>query len=96
MTGVQTCALPIFHRFELRDVPGHTDSCAWITAFVQLYAPTVAGVLAARERWLARQTNPARARDDRRVEVISSARIEWMKDLQRLDDELAARGLEAR
>ena len=83
-------------RFQLRDVPGHTESCAWSTGFVQLYAPTAASVLAARDRRLARQTNPARARGDRRIEVINSARIDWMKDLQRLDDEVAARGQLAR
>ena len=83
-------------RFQLRDVPGHAESCAWTPGFVQLYAPTAASVLAARDRRLARQTNPARALDDRRIEVISSARIDWMKDLQRLDDEVAARGLQAR
>ena len=88
--------LCMLNRFELRDVPGHTESCAWITAFVQLYAPTVASVLAARDRRLARQNNPARARGDRRIEVISSARVDWMKDLERLDDEVIARGLEAR
>ena len=88
--------LCMLHRFELRDVPGHTESCAWITAFVQLYAPTVASVLAARDRRLARQSNPTQARADRRIEVISSARIDWMKDLQYLDDEVSVRGLQAR
>ena len=88
--------LCMLNRFQLRDVPGHTESCAWITTFVQLYAPTVASVLEARDRRLARQTNPARALDDRRIEVINSARIDWMKDLQRLDDEVAARGQLAR
>ena len=87
-------------RFQLRDVPGHAESCAWTPGFVQLYAPTAASMLAARDRRLARQTNPARARGDRRIEVIievtNSARIDWMKDLQRLDDEVAARGQLAR
>ena len=91
-----TTTLCMLNRFELRDVPDHTESCAWITAFVQLYAPTVASVLAARDRRLARQSNPAQARGDRRIEIISSARIDWMKDLQRLDDEVSARGLQAR
>ena len=83
-------------RFQLRDVPGYTESFAWSTGFVQLYAPTAASVLAARDRRLARQTSPARARGDRRIEVINSGRIDWMKDLQRLDDEVAARGQLAR
>ena len=83
-------------RFQLRDVPGHAESCAWTPGFVQLYAPTAASVLAARDRRLARQTNPAGARGDRRIEVINSARIDWMKDFQRLDDEVAARGQLAR
>ena len=38
----------------------------------------------------------ASARSEHRIEVVSSARIDWMKDLQRHDDEVAARGLQSR
>ena len=38
----------------------------------------------------------ASARSEHRIEVVSSARIDWMKDLRRLDDEVAARGLQSR
>lgn len=88
--------LCMLNRFQLREVQGHTESCVGITAFVQLYAPTVASMLAAPNRRLARQSNPAQARADHRIEVISSARIDGMKDLQRLGDEVSVRGLQAR
>ena len=38
----------------------------------------------------------ASARGEHRNEVISSAWINWMKDLQRFDDEVAASGLQPR
>lgn len=78
--------LSMLRRFELRDVAGHADSCAWLTAFVRLYEPVIASVLRARDRAL--QARP-------RAEVLSSARLDWAGDLRRLDDEVQARGLDA-
>lgn len=85
-------------RFELCDVADHADSCAWITAFVRLYEPLIARVLQARDRRLVRIANRAplaTALDDRRIEIVSHARLDWARDLQRLGDELSMRGLGA-
>ena len=85
-------------RFELCGVEDHADSCAWITAFVRLYEPLIARVLDARDRRLARMVRTApleTALDDRRIEVVSHARLDWARDLQRLEDELSTRGLGA-
>lgn len=82
-------------RFELREVEDHADSCAWITAFVRLYEPLIARVLHARDRRLARNAPLMAALDDRRIEVVSQARLNWARDLQRLETELSMRGLVA-
>lgn len=82
-------------RFELREVEDHADSCAWITAFVRLYEPLIARVLHARDRRLARNAPLVTALDDRRIEVVSQARLNWARDLQRLETELSMRGLVA-
>lgn len=78
--------MSLLRRFELRGVAGHEDSCAWLTAFVRLYEPVFTRVLNARDRAIRR---------DRSAEVLSSARLDWAADLQRLDDEVRARGLRA-
>ena len=82
-------------RFELCEVEDHADSCAWITAFVRLYEPLIARVLHARDRRLARNAPLETALNDRRIEVVSHARLDWARDLQRLEDELSMRGLGA-
>jgi hypothetical protein len=80
-------------RFALHEVAGHAASCAWVTAFVRLYEPLIARVLEARDRRLARLGPAATALADRRVEVLSSARLDWAADLSRLERELSRRGL---
>jgi hypothetical protein len=80
-------------RFALHEVAGHAAACAWITAFVRLYEPLIARVLQARDRRLARIGPAAAALADRRVEVLSSARLDWAADLSRLEHELLRRGL---
>lgn len=90
-----TTTLERVRRFELRDVAVHADSCAWITAFVRLYEPLIARVLNARDRRLARAAPLETALNDRRIEVVSHARLDWARDLQRLENELSTRGLVA-
>lgn len=86
--------LSMLRRFELQDVGEHADSCAWLTAFVRLYEPVIARVLHARDRALQARPDLRAALADRRVEVLSSARLAWAGDLRRLDDEVQARGLD--
>lgn len=81
-------------RFALHEVAGHAASCAWVTAFVRLYEPLIARVLEARDRRLARLGPAATVLADRRIEVLSSARLDWAADLNRLELELARRGIE--
>ncbi len=80
-------ALGWLHRLELRDVPVHASSCQWLTGFLHMYRPIVARLLHQRERWLSRQPDSVQAMDNTRAEVISSARIDWAADLQRLEEE---------
>lgn len=85
--------LRMLRQFKLDDVAGHADSCAWLTAFVRMYEPVMAGVLRARDRILRARSAPEAARDDRRIEVVSSARLDWADDLRRLEHEMQARSL---
>lgn len=85
-------------RFELRDVPGHADACTWLTAFVRLYEPVITRVLGARDRRIAGLGSASRSAadvlGDRRIEVLSSARLDWAADIERLESELMRRGLD--
>lgn len=85
--------LGLVRRFSLQSVPGHEDSCEWVSGFVQLYERVIERLMAARDRRLAR-TGPLReALEDRRIEVVSSVKLDWAGDLARLEQELARRGL---
>jgi hypothetical protein len=86
--------LGMVRRFELKGIAGHVDSSAWVTAFVRLYEPVIDRVLRARDRRIAAQPCPAAALGDRRIEVLSTARLDWLADLARIDHELKRRGLE--
>jgi hypothetical protein len=83
----------MIRRFVLKGIPGHADSCAWLTAFVRLYEPVIARVLTERDRRLGVQPCREQALNDRRIEVISAARLDWIADLNRLEQELRSRGL---
>ena len=80
-------------RLALLDVPAHAASCQWLAGFVHMYLPVVERVLRQRDRWLTRQPDPVQAMDNTRAEVISSARIDWAADLQRLETQAQHRGL---
>ena len=80
--------------FELRDVPGHADACTWITAFVRLYEPLIARLLDARDRRIAGSGSAVDLLSDRRIEVLSAARLDWAADIERLESELRRRGLD--
>jgi hypothetical protein len=85
--------LQMIRRFDVKDVPSHTDSCTWLTSFVRLYEPVIAQVLRRRDRRLRVQPCPQAALNDRRIEVVSTARVDWLADLSRIDCELKSRGL---
>ena len=56
---------------------------------MRLYEPVIARVLRARDQRLAAQGALA----DRRIEVVSTARLDCLADLERIDHELRRRGL---
>lgn len=85
--------LSMLSRFRPSGGAEHADSAAWITAFLQMYQPLVAHALRARDTRLAARPLRSAALEDRRTEVWSSVKLDWMGDLQRLDLELARRGL---
>lgn len=85
--------LGMVRRFELKGITGHADSSSWLTAFVRLYAPVIARVLRSRDRRLAAHPCPTAALSDRRVGVVSMARLDFLADLSRIDHELKCRGL---
>lgn len=78
-------------RLNMSGATAHVHSCQWLSGFLQMYLPVVTRLLAQRDRWLARQADPAAAIDDPRTEIISSARIDWAGDLQRLEARWALR-----
>lgn len=86
--------LGMMRCFGVKGIGPHADSCRWLTAFVRLYEPVIGKLLRARDRRLAMQACPAAARDDRGMEVVSTARLDWLADLTRIDHELKRRGLE--
>lgn len=83
------------HGLAPHGADAHTHSCRWLSGFVRMYLPVVARVLRQRDRWLDRQPDRARALEDTRSEVISSARIDWASDLQRLDEESTLRSVQS-
>jgi hypothetical protein len=85
--------LHLLRGFEMRDVPDHADACRWISGFVKMYEPVIARLLAMRDRRLARHVDVPGVLDNRRIEVLSSARLNWAEDLSRIEAELAKRCL---
>jgi hypothetical protein len=82
-------------RFSMGAIDGHDTSCRWLSGFVRLYRPLVAELLARRDARLARHTDLARALDDRRLERLSVAPIDWSADLDSLEALAARRAIES-
>jgi len=68
-------------RFALGQVKGYEDSCQWLNGFVRMYRPLIAYLLVQRDRRLARRTDPAQARQDHALEILSHCPIHWAADL---------------
>ncbi len=79
-------------RFGLDPIEGHADSCRWLTSFVRMYEPLIAELLTARDSRLSRRPDRAEALQDRRLETLSKAAIDWSADLDALQAEVARRG----
>lgn len=76
--------LALVDRFGLTPVRPHTDSCRWLNAFVTMYRPAVARLLADRDRRVARLTARRPWREvaaDTRVEILSTLALDWRADI---------------
>ncbi len=78
-------------QFAMGELQGHEHSCRWLTGFVRLYRPLVEELLVRRDRRLARRVDLARALQDRKLELLSFMRIDWIADMQALEAEYARR-----
>lgn len=85
--------LAMVDRFEVGDAPEHEASSQWLNHFVSLYRPLIADLLARRDKRLARRSDLKAALHDRRLELLSFARIDWAADLDALEAETARRRL---
>lgn len=84
--------LSFVDRFALGAVHGHEHSCRWLTGFVQLYRPLIELLLVKRDQRLARRSDLNAALSDHRLEVLSSASIDWAADLDALEADGRMRG----
>jgi hypothetical protein len=84
--------LSFVERFAPGAVEGHAASCRWLSGFVRLYGPLIEQLLVQRDRRLSRHADAQRAFDDRRLEVLSHAAIDWAADLDALEAESLRRG----
>lgn len=82
-------------RFRMGALPGHEHACAWLTGFARFYRPVLAELLQRRDQRLGRGGGIARALDNRRLEVLSAIRVDWMADLDALQRLATRRGLPA-
>lgn len=80
-------------RFAMGDVEGYEHSCRWLTGFVRLYRPLISELLSRRDQRLACAPDSEAALDDRRLEVLSTRPIDWMADLEALQEQASLRGL---
>lgn len=83
--------LSLLRRFVMHAVPRHRHACDWVSGFVRFYEPLIAKLLAARDRRLKRAGPMQRALDDRRLEIVSSVRLNWAGDLERIEREVDRR-----
>ena len=60
-----------------------------------MYRPLIEDLLVQRDRRLARRRDLAQALDDRRLELLSHAPIDWAADLDALEAETLRRGVDA-
>lgn len=73
-------------RFDA--APGHTLAGRWLYVFLRLYLPVARRVLLRRDALLqqhARGSSWQHVRRDQSIEVISRSRIDWLGDMQRLE-----------
>ncbi|MDE2430980.1 MAG: hypothetical protein KGM99_19850, partial [Burkholderiales bacterium] len=80
-------------RFTLGELKGYEHTCRWLTGFVKLYHPLVDELLAKRDKRLEKRTDLKQALQDRRLELLSFAPIDWIADMDALEGEATRRGV---
>jgi hypothetical protein len=83
--------LSLVDKFEMKDVAGHESSCAWVTNFVRMYRPVIEELLRRRDHRLSRYAGRSQATSDQALEELSLLKIDWGKDLDALQREVARR-----
>lgn len=83
--------LGLVDRFEMKGVPGHEASCAWVTHFVRMYRPVIENLLHRRDQRIERHGGKGRAMGDQLLEELSLLRIDWARDMDALQLEVARR-----
>ncbi|PKO68754.1 MAG: hypothetical protein CVU22_07580 [Betaproteobacteria bacterium HGW-Betaproteobacteria-16] len=85
--------LACLDRCRLGPVPGHENSCAWLSHFLAMYRPLIADLLHRRDARLASCGALAEALNNRHREVLSQSRVDWAADLDALQAETIRRGI---
>lgn len=86
--------LEMVRRFQVEVGGGHAVSSVWITGFVGMYLPLVERLLLRRDAILAKAVDAlgiGELLDDHMREVLSTIRIDWLRDIESLERELARR-----
>lgn len=86
--------LEMVRRFQVEVGGGHAVSSIWLTGFVGMYLPLVERLLLRRDAILAKAVDAlsmGELLDDHMREVLSTIRIDWLRDIESLERELARR-----
>lgn len=82
----------IVKRLKVSHDSEFSDSADWITGFSAMYAPVIERLLAERDQVMAGQKGSlSDALNDQRIEVLCAVEIDWLRDIQNLEAELARR-----
>lgn len=80
-------------RFAMGEIKGYEHACNWLAGFVRLYRPLINDLLVRRDRRMASRSDLAKALQDRDLEVLSAAPIDWIADMDALESESVRRGM---
>lgn len=71
----------------------YAQSCIWLNGFIRMYRPLIEMLLRKRDARIARGACIEQALANRRLEVLSAVRINWVGDLDALEREVRTRGI---
>jgi len=83
---------PIVKRLKITHDSEFSDSSEWITGFSAMYAHVIERLLIERDRVIAGQAGSlTETLQDHNLEVLCAIEIDWLKDVQKLEAEMARR-----